>query len=143
MATLKYLRMYYVQLAYMTLNLIVVVNYVHDVKWIRISTNHIQFNCTLACRSPITHCVVELNTTKNISSEMNKEDFSSWAIVDFFLLDTHRPFTYTVFAQGRSENVLGQRVNGSIPLVSTVYRMMMPFAYYYINIAFNRCTKYQ
>ena len=56
----------------------------------------------------------------NISSEMNKEDFSSWAIVDFFLPDTHLPFTYTVFAQGRSENILGQRVNGSIPPVSTV-----------------------
>ena len=96
-------------------------NYVHDVKWTRISANHIQFNCTLACRSAIKHCVVELNATKNISVDINKEDFSSWAIVDFFLLDAHQTFTYTIFAQGRSENVLGQRMNGNIPpVVSTV-----------------------
>ena len=59
-------------------------------------------------------------------------------------MDAHQSFTYIVFAQGRSENVLGQRMNGNIPsVVSTVHRMLMPLTYHYIiNIGFNRCTKY-
>ena len=97
-------------------------NYVHDVKWTRISTSHIQFNCTLACRAAINYCTVELNATQNTSSDISKRDFNSWAIVDFFLLDAYQAFTYTVYAQGSSDKVLGQRINGSIPpiLVSTV-----------------------
>ena len=90
-------------------------NYVHDVKWTRISTSHIQFNCTLACRSAINYCSVELNATKNSSLDINKRDFNSWAIVDFFLLDAHQAFTYTVYAEGASNKVLGQRIIGSIP----------------------------
>ena len=98
------------------------VNYVHDVKWTRISTSHIQFNCTLACRSAINYCTVELNATISTSSDIHKRDFDSWAIVDFFLLDAHQAFTYTVYAQGHSDEVVGQPINGNIPpiLVSTV-----------------------
>ena len=102
---------------YLSYNVIAVVNYIHDVKWTRISANHIQFNCTLACRSAIKRCVVELNTTKNMSVVINKEALSSWAIVDFFILDTHQSFTYTAFAEDSSENVLGQRINGNVPSV--------------------------
>ena len=97
-------------------------NYVHDVNWTRISTSHIQFNCTLACRSAINYCSVELNDTKNSSLDINGGDFNSWAIVDFFLLDAHQAFTYAVYAEGSLNKTLGQRINGSIPpiLVSTV-----------------------
>ena len=94
------------------------VDYVQDVTWKRLSANHIQFNCTLACRSAIKYCVVELNTTKNMSVV---EDFNSWTIVDFFIPDAHQSFAYTVFAQGSSEIILGQRVTGNIPPVSAVY----------------------
>ena len=99
-------------------------NYVHDVKWTRISTSHIQFNCTLACRSAVTvnYCSVELNATKNSSLAINKSDFNSWAIVDFFLPDAYQAFTYAVYAEGSSNKILGQRINGIISpiLVSTV-----------------------
>ena len=130
---------------YLSYNVIAVVNYVHDVKWTRISANHIQFNCTLACRSAIKYCVVELNTTKNMSVVINKEALSSWAIVDFFIPDTHQSFTYTAFAEDSSENVLGQRINGNVPsVVSVVYSILMPLTVMcVINIGgFNRCTKY-
>lgn len=60
-----------------------------------------------------------------MSAVVNKEDFSSWAIVDFFIPDADQPFTYTAYAQGSSDSVLGQRMNGNIPsAVSTVYGML-------------------
>lgn len=96
---------------------IVVVNYVHDVKWRRISASHIQFNCTLACRSFIRACVVQLNGTTNTSSGITKNNFSSWAIVDFYSVNANKTFTYTAFARGNN-NILGLIVNGSIPPVS-------------------------
>ena len=64
-----------------------------------------------------------------MSVNINKEDFSSWAIVDFFIPDTHQSFTYTAFAQGSLE-ILGEHMYGNIPsVVSTVYIMLMLLTY--------------
>ena len=105
----------------MALNLTVEVNYVQHIEWRRISADHIQFNCTLACRSAIGACVVELNKTMytNRSLIVSKENFSSWAIVDFFSLDAYQPFTYMVSADDNAGRILGMHVHGNIPPVST------------------------
>ena len=82
------------------------------------SANHIRFNCTLACRSAINSCVVELNRTVNTSSSIIKEDFYSWGQVDFYSLDADQAFSFSVYAQDSRSNILGEHINGSIPPVS-------------------------
>lgn len=82
------------------------------------SANHIQFNCTLACRSAISSCVVELNGTVNTSSRVEKEGFGSWAVVDFYSLDADQAFPFMVYAQDNAKNTLGEPMNGNIPPVS-------------------------
>ena len=98
--------------------ILLVVNYLHNVKWTRLSANHIQFNCTLACRSNIRSCVVELNETKNRSLNVTKTDFSTWAVVDFYSLDADQAFPFTVYAQDGGNNTVGEPINGIIPPVS-------------------------
>lgn len=97
--------------------LIIVVNYINDVKWTRLSKNHIQFNCTLACRSAVNGCVVEINGTMNRSTDIVKSWFNSWAIVDFYSLDDDQAFPYAVYAQDNERNILGERIHGNIQLV--------------------------
>ena len=101
---------------YLILHLLAV-NYIQNVQWTRLSANHIQFNCTLACRTAISNCVVELNGTMNKSS-ITKEAYISWAVVDFYSLDAEQAFPFTVYAQDSSNNTLGEPINGNIPLVS-------------------------
>lgn len=105
-------------------HLTVEVNYVQDVKWRRISANQIQFNCTLACRSSIGACVVQLNGTTYRTLNITKELFTTWAIVNTFAADAYQPFTYSVFAEDSSRNVLGKRVHGKIPPVSTKFNVV-------------------
>ena len=93
-------------------------NYIYSVRWTRLSANHIQFDCTLACRSIASNCVVELNGTVNTSSSITKEDFSSWAVVDFYSLDADQAFLFTAYTQDILKNILGEHINGSIPPVS-------------------------
>ena len=99
------------------------VNYLHGVKWRRISKNHIQFTCTLACRSATQNCVVHLNDTTNSYSATNmstvtKKNFSTSAKVDFFVTDANQAFTYMAFADNNAKKVLGRPVYGIIPSVS-------------------------
>ena len=82
------------------------------------SANHIRFNCSLACRSAVNGCVVELNRTVNRSSSIMKGDFYTWGQVDFYSLDADQAFSFSVYAQDRLKNILGKRINGSIPPVS-------------------------
>ena len=93
---------------------LVVVNYVYSVTWKRISTNHVEFNCTLACRTSIQACEVHLNNkTSNVSTNLVKLEFSTWATVNFYSLDPRQNYVYEVFA--RTNNVNGLMVQGVLP----------------------------
>jgi len=99
----------------------VVVNYVHSVTWKRISANRVQFNCTLACRTSIQACEVRLNNkTSNISKDLVKLEFSTWATVDFYFLDPHEHYAYEAFAKTNSVN--GLMVQGVLPPLGKVIK---------------------
>lgn len=109
---------YLISLKFSTILHLLVVNYIHSVTWTRMSANHIRFNCTLACRSAVSICVVELNRTVNTSSSIVKGHFYSWGQVDFYSLDADQAFSFSVYAQDMRRNILGEHINGSIPPVS-------------------------
>ena len=99
----------------------VVVNYIHSVTWKRISANRVQFNCTLACRTSIQACEVRLNNkTSNISKDLVKLEFSTWATVDFYFLDPHENYAYEAFAKTNSVN--GLMVQGVLPPLGKVIK---------------------
>ena len=75
-----------------------------------------EFNCTLACRSSIQACEVRLNSTSNISTNLVKLEFSTWATVNFYSLDPHQNYVYEVFA--RTNNVSGLMVQGVLQSLS-------------------------
>ena len=89
-------------------------NYIYSVTWKRISPNHVEFNCTLACRTSIQACEVHLNNkTSNVSTNLVKLEFSTWATVNFYCLDPQQNYVYEVFA--RTINVNGLTVHGVLP----------------------------
>ena len=109
---------YLISLKFSTILHLLVVNYISSVTWTRMSANHIRFNCSLACRSAVSSCVVELNRTVNTSSSIMKGDFYTWGQVDFYSLDADQAFSFSVYAQDSRRNILGEHINGSIPPVS-------------------------
>ena len=109
---------YLISLKFSIILHLLVVNYIYSVTWTRMSANHIRFNCSLACRSAVSSCVVELNRTVNTSSSIMKGDFYTWGLVDFYSLDADQAFSFSVYAQDSKKNILGEHINGSISPVS-------------------------